>query len=161
MNNLFVASADKYGIGGDVDATDAGNLELGSVAEALFEDPTTDLYRLQPSSPARDVGLVLSSFSVSDDHDGVVRDDKPDVGAFEYTDAPPPSGGAPGSGGASGTGGATGSGGAPAKAESADDGGCSCRTHRPTAPPVRGLLLAVLAASAAALRSTRKRVHVR
>ncbi|MCE7891419.1 MAG: right-handed parallel beta-helix repeat-containing protein [Sorangiineae bacterium PRO1] len=154
VNNLFVESGAKYGIGGDVDATDAGNLELGSVAEALFEDPASDLYRLQASSPARDVGVVLPSFGVSDDHDGVARDGKPDVGSFEYTDAPPPSGGAPGGGGGGGAGGAgafggaAGSSAAPGKAGgSDDDGGCGCRVPGPGAPggPTSALLLALLA----------------
>ncbi|MBI3203887.1 MAG: right-handed parallel beta-helix repeat-containing protein [Myxococcales bacterium] len=166
VNNLFVESGEKYGIGGDVDATDAGNVELGSVAEASFEAPASDLFRLKAGSPARDVGVVLSGFGVSHDHDGVARDAKPDVGAFEYTVAPPPSGGAPGIGGAggggggsAGGGGAAGSSGASAKAGGRDDdGGCGCRVPRPSGPdaPEGVLLLALLALGCAAARFTRE-----
>ncbi|MEZ4222103.1 MAG: right-handed parallel beta-helix repeat-containing protein [Polyangiaceae bacterium] len=142
VNNLFVESGAKYGVGGNVDATNEGNLELATVAEALFEDPSKDLFRIQMSSPAKDKGAVLANFAVADDHDGVARDATPDVGAYEYTDAPPPSGGAPNIGGSSsgGAGNAAGNGGSGNAAAggssgtagntasgSDDDGGCGCR----------------------------------
>lgn len=147
VNNLFVENAKPYGIGGNVDATDQGNLELGKVSEAGFVSDAQRDYRLQEDSVARDTGAVVSGFSTDVDRDGVKRDAKPDVGAYEYTDAPPPDGGAPtGTGGtSSGTGGA---GGKNAAADGSDDGGCGCRA---AAPPASGALvffaLALLAAA--------------
>ena len=153
VNNLFVASANAYGVGGNVDAQDQGNLELATVDEAGFEDEASGSYRLKADSVARDVGVVLAGLTVELDHDGVTRDDKPDVGAFEYTDAPPPPGGAPGTGGSSGAGGSpggsAGSAGSGFAGDSVaeDDGGCGCRlAGAPAGVPMSALVLFALLA---------------
>lgn len=139
FNNLFVASVNPMGIGGSVDAATAANLELASVPEAGFEAPAQNGYRLRADSVARDAGEKLAGFAVPLDHDGVVRDDPPDVGAYEYTSAPPPSGGAPGSGGFPGSG----SSGNAAAADAGDDGGCGCRSVGSSRGGAAWLLLAV------------------
>ncbi len=122
------------GVGGNVDAVQQGNLELATTAEAGFQDAKAGDFHLTSDSAARDVGELVSGFSSEKDRDGVTRDSKPDVGAYEYSDAPPPDGGtpigtggggnAPGSGG-SGNSGNSGNTSAPANAD--DAGGCGCR----------------------------------
>jgi MYXO-CTERM domain-containing protein len=129
-NNLFVASASPHGIGGNVDAIDEGNLELATLAEAGFVDGEAGDFHLLIDSVAKDQGVMLAGFTVETDLDGVPRDSTPDVGSYEYTDAPPPTdGGLPGGGGGSSSGGSGGqSSGGSSASGSSDDGGCGCRT---------------------------------
>jgi len=145
INNLLVESVGSaLGVGSEVDALEQGNLELGTAAEADFVDAKQRDFHLTANSAARDTGAVVDGFTVDVDRDGVTRDAKPDVGAYEYTDQPPPDGGAPtGTGGSSaGTGGANGGGGAPA-ASSSDDGGCGCRSNRTPPSPLSAWALLV------------------
>jgi hypothetical protein len=155
INNLFVASAEPYGIGGDVDAQEGGNLELETVADAGFEDAANHLYRLKADSVARDMGVVVSGFEVELDHDGVARDELPDVGAFEYTEAPPPPGGASGAGGSAGSGGAGGGAGSQADSGAEDDAGCGCRLIAATPSRDGSIILAALALLALTRRGRR------
>jgi hypothetical protein len=151
VNNLVVASAGTaLGVGGSVDVVKDGNLELATAVEAGFVDEKQRDFHLTATSVARDKGAVGTGYSVDVDRDGVVRDAKPDVGAYEYTDQPPPDGGAPtGTGGAAtGTGGATGGGSggsAGAAVDGSDDGGCGCRMNggRRSPLPLWALLVAL------------------
>lgn len=150
VNNLFVAGTDPFGIGGNVDATNQGNLELASVGGAGFVNAAGNDYRLTTDSPARDTGSVVSGFTVETDFDGVKRDSKPDVGAFEYTDEPRPDAGVP-----SGTGGS--SSGNPASSAEEDDGGCGCHTignSNGKTPWLVALGLALITTLTARLRRT-------
>ena len=125
VNNLLVATSvsPALGIGGDVDAQEQGNLELSTVAEAGFEDAAALSFRLLADSVARDQGAVVAGFEVAVDRDGVPRDAQPDVGAYEYTDAPRPDDPPPGVGG----GGSGGASGGKEGTNNADEGGCGCR----------------------------------
>jgi hypothetical protein len=112
FNNLFVATgATDLNVGGSVDWSEGGNLTINDVAGAGFVDASAADYHLVASSAARDTGVTIPGYAVPKDRDGVVRDALPDVGAYEYTDAPPPDGGTGGAGGTGGTGGASGAGG--------------------------------------------------
>ncbi|MBW2524781.1 MAG: right-handed parallel beta-helix repeat-containing protein, partial [Deltaproteobacteria bacterium] len=122
-NNLLVGSAGSaLGVGNEVDALQQGNLEFASPDDVGFVEAAADDYHLTSESAARDQGEPVSGVEVATDRDGVPRDDEPDVGAYEYTDAPPPDGGAPGPGDAGTT-----PPGPSSTAATADDGGCSCR----------------------------------
>jgi MYXO-CTERM domain-containing protein len=151
VNNLFVGNTDPLGVGGNVDATNQGNLELASPNEAGFVNVGADDYRLSADSPARDTGAVVSGFTVEADFDGVKRDSKPDVGAFEYTDEPRPDAGVPSGGGGSSSSNPNGS------AEE-DDGGCGCRTIASSAPKSPWLAALVLALGGA-LTARRRRPY--
>jgi hypothetical protein len=164
VNNLLVASSGSaLGVGGNVDAQTLGNLELATAAEAGFVNEKGGDFHLTAGSAARDVGETVSGFVVDTDRDGVTRDAKPDVGAYEYSDAPPPDGGAPigsggsgatgsGGSGAAGSGGKSGANGAPPDAS--DDSGCGCRSvsGTPTRPLHLGLVLVALAACTRRMR---------
>jgi hypothetical protein len=152
FNNLVVATGGAaLNVGGSVDWIEGGNLVIDDVAGAGFVDASASDYHLVAGSVARDMGVTIPGYGVSKDRDGVVRDGTADVGAYEYTDAPPPDGGtgdAGGTGGSSGAGaggdsggtggtggipggadgGPSGSGGSTAAdpASGADDGGCGC-----------------------------------
>ena len=49
-------------------------------ADPLFLDPVNFNYRLDTLSPAKDIGLNLGVLS---DLDGILRDNLPDLGAYE------------------------------------------------------------------------------
>ncbi len=149
INNLLVASGGApLGVGHDVDAQQQGNLELTTVAEAGFEDPSALDFHLQVDSVARDQGVVVPGFTVALDRDGVERDDAPDVGAYEYTDGPRPDGGAPGPGDGGGAPG-------PAATGASDEAsGCGCRTGGRSAP---GPAVLCLLAGAWMMRRPRRR----
>jgi len=153
FNNLLVGSKGKaLSVGSSVDWSEGGNLVLATLSEGGFADGPSGDFHLLSGAAARDKGVAIPGFTVPKDHDGVVRDSKPDVGAYEYSDEPPPDAGVGGAGGtgAGGSGnagaggvsgnagggasgaagggqsGAGGSGGG-ASADSADEGGCGCR----------------------------------
>lgn len=145
-NNLLVDSAGGgLGVGGDVDWQEGGNLTFDATDEVGFVDADGGDFHLTPTSPARDVGVTIPGQDVTHDRDGVARDGEPDVGAYEYSEAPPPDGGSGGSGGSAGSGGAAagssgatggsggtaggdgGTSGEPAASSAAsDDSGCGC-----------------------------------
>ena len=176
-NNLLVASAGSaWGVGGDVDWQEGGNLSFDTTGEAGFVDADGADFHLTPTSPARDVGVDVPGQDVTHDRDGVERDGEPDVGAYEYSDAPPPDGGLGGSGGSAGGGGAAtgGSSGATASgggtgggssgaagasgetSDAPDDSGCGCRQagrgRSGHAMLLLGVLLGVWAGRKRALR---------
>lgn len=130
VNNLLVESGgNALGVGGNVDAVQQGNLEVATTGEAGFQDAKAGDFHLTADSAARDVGELVSGFSTEKDRDGVTRDAKPDVGAYEYSDAPPPDGGTPiGTGGGGNAPGSGGSGNTSAPTSADDAGGCGCRS---------------------------------
>ncbi len=147
-NNLIVEGGmNPLGIGGDVDATNEGNLILDALSEAKFVDPSAENYQLTADSPAVDSGVNAPMWGVDVDQLGAARDASPDPGAFEFgADAPDepisppgpgenpsvPSGGDGDSNGGDGDSGDGDSGGEPGEdsrgIDGSDDGGCSCRT---------------------------------
>ncbi|MEZ4322895.1 MAG: right-handed parallel beta-helix repeat-containing protein [Myxococcota bacterium] len=93
VNNLVVdGGTAPLGIGGDVDATESGNLVLAGVSDAQFVDAGGGDFQLQSTSPAVDAGVDASGWGVAVDALGAARDAMPDVGAFEYGAPPPPEG---------------------------------------------------------------------
>jgi hypothetical protein len=111
--------------------------DAGSFVAAAEHD-----YHLLPGAPAVDSGITLPEVEV--DRDGVPRPVGPsyDVGAYEWTDAPPGPGGA-GGGGAAAGGGVPGGGGAggaaggsiPFESDNPQAGGCGCRLPGPSPRP--------------------------
>jgi len=158
-SNFSVGANAAIAAGGDVDVAKAGNLEVGSLAEAKFLGAGD--YHLASDSPANGAGVAVAEVSV--DYDGRQRATPPSAGALEYTDDPGPvDGGAAGSagfggsgqagtagsaqaGGAQGGDGATTSGGASATGGgSSDSGGCGCRLSESPAPAAWPLLLTLV-----------------
>ena len=170
-NNIVLESAEAdLAAAGDVDFDAQANLTDMSIGDLGFVDPDIGDFHLEPDSPAIEAGVAASDYS-SHDLDGVERDvDAPDVGAFEYTTEPPPSGEEAGStststggGSSSSSGGSgSGSGGGSEEGETGDAGiaggeGCGCTA---TADPERrdlplGLALWALLGLALTGRRTR------
>jgi hypothetical protein len=145
-NVLFLAAA----VPAPAD-TDASNM---ATDDSVFVDAANDDYHLQMGSAPTDAGIEIPQVTV--DRDGVPRPfgNATDIGAFEWTDAPPPTdtetdgptdggtsatgsgGGGSGTGGSSGTDGsadtsttATGGDGGTGGTSSATSGdGCGCRS---------------------------------
>lgn len=91
-NNLVLESgmAD-IAPGGDVDWDGQNNITGISVNEAGFVDPEAGDFHLLPDSIAIAAGKPALEWTTAD-LDGVARDPAtPDVGAYEWTDQPPPS----------------------------------------------------------------------
>ena len=171
-NNLIVASVgNPMGIGGDVDWQEGGNLLLDDPSGVGFVDAAAHDFHLTVTSAARDVGAAIPNHVVAYDRDGVERDGEPDVGAYEYTDAPPPDGGVGGTGGSAGSGGGSAGGGAAGTGGSAtggdagasgtagsapgtssdgsEDSGCGCRqANRSSHHPFIALMIAAVACAA-------------
>lgn len=90
FNNVAVGP-NPIGIGNDVpDFTQMANITADSPDALGFVDPASRDYHLLANSSLRDAGVAPPE-PISDDLDGVLRDDgAPDVGAFEYSPDPPP-----------------------------------------------------------------------
>lgn len=128
LNNLVVAAGESaFSIGNEVDVTQAGNIELSAVADALFSSDATEDFSLQEGSPAVDAGVSIEGLALEHDHVGAERDDQPDVGAFEFGAEPPATGGTgpnpPGTGGSSSGSGGAGALGSGAASSSGGSGG--------------------------------------
>ncbi len=159
-NVLFLADA----VPAPADATPSNMAVDGGV----FEDAGAHDYHLVMGSSPMDAGEALGD--VVTDRDGVPRPFGPghDIGAYEWTDEPPPGGstgpdgmdesggdsgsatgvdsldgtGGPGDGSASGSGSASATGGSGSgAADGGDDGGCGCRTAPRSSFGVGALLL--------------------
>ncbi len=90
-SNVVIGPA-AIGIGGDVpEFVEMGN-QTADTPDALgFVDPATRDFHLRMDSPLRDAGVAAPELELADDLDGTPRSDGlPDVGAFEYDPAPPP-----------------------------------------------------------------------
>jgi MYXO-CTERM domain-containing protein len=110
----------------------------------LFVDPDNLDFHLRADGPAVDSGTVVD---VATDLDDFPRPNGAgyDIGAHEYYEQPPGTGGGAGTGG---TGGSSSGASRPATEPAADDGGCGCRVERsaPWAPRwALGLLVAGMA----------------
>jgi len=142
-NNLLVAATGSpLGVGNEVDALQQANLEFASPADVGFVDADGNDYHLMADSAARDQGQAVDGVVVDADRDGVPRDSNPDVGAYEYTDEPPPDAGAPGPGDAGANPTDDAGGGVTPSPASDDDGGCGCRTAgQPTRIPIALLMI--------------------
>ncbi len=147
-NNLILESGDgDLGVGAEVDWDGQGNITQMQIAELGFVDPGAGDFHLLEASLAGDVGVSATEWS-EQDRDGVSRDPQaPDVGAYEFTDQPPPAE-PPGDGGGSDSGDGVGDG----DKDGGDDNGCSCSSgargsEGPWPRPLLGLLMLGLAAS--------------
>jgi hypothetical protein len=90
-SNVVVGPA-PIGIGNDVVAFGEMANQTADAADGLgFVDPANRDFHLLPDSPLRDAGAPAPELMLIDDLDGVPRrDGAPDVGAFEFTEEPPP-----------------------------------------------------------------------
>ncbi|PRQ09864.1 right-handed parallel beta-helix repeat-containing protein [Enhygromyxa salina] len=120
-NNLVLESGkENIAPGGDVDWDDQNNIVDISVAEAGFVDPAAGDFHLLETSVAVGAGRAAGEWSTQD-IDNVPRDAAaPDVGAYEYTDEPPPG---DGDGDGDGDGGGDGDDAGWTAGEESDDGG--------------------------------------
>lgn len=171
VNNLIVAGGmNPLGIGGDVDATNEGNLLLDTVVDAGFVDLAASNFQLLAGSPAIDVGVSAAVWGIEADQLGALRDENPDPGAFEFGAEPPaepisPPGpgenpSEPGSEGSAGNGGdgdadVGGDGDEAGPPDSEDEGGCSCRIATRRAPGEIWWFAALLMIAYAMRRRTR------
>lgn len=142
INNLVVAGGDApIGIGGDVEATSAGNLILDEMETARFVDFVGENFQLADGSPAIDAGVAGTDWGVTTDQRGAARDASPDAGAFEFGAEPPDEPSSPPGPGANpsapGGDGGDGGNGDGEPADGGPDGGCSCRNA--STPPAGSL----------------------
>jgi MYXO-CTERM domain-containing protein len=159
-NNLVLESGNgNIAPGGDVDWDDQNNIVDISVAEAGFVDAAAGDFHLLETSVAVGAGRAAGEWSTQD-IESVPRDPAtPDVGAYEYTDEPPPGdgdgdgdgddagwtagedtgdGGSAEGGGDSGTSETGGEAGADAGSA---DGGCGCSSKGDPLDPIGGAAL--------------------
>lgn len=107
-SNVVVGPA-AIGIGNDVlDFVEMANQTADVVDGLGFVDPAARDFHLLVDSPLRDAGVAAPDLALVDDLDGVQRDGTPDVGAFEYTEEPPPTSDTDGETGGTGVGSETG-----------------------------------------------------
>jgi hypothetical protein len=129
-NNLVVSGGtNPFGIGGDVDVAEGGNVLLEQVGEALFSDSDGEDYSLSEGAPGIDVGVSLATLGVDVDQRGAPRDASPDAGAFEFgAEAPdePVSPPGPGKNPSETPGGGDDS--TDDEQKTSDSSGCSCRS---------------------------------
>lgn len=156
--NNFIVDASGTPLGFAVDGTETGNLLLGDIESAGFEDAGAEDFMLTEASPAIDAGVMSPEAGVTTDQRSAPRDELPDVGAFEFGAVPPDTPNSPPSPGLGGSNGEdpgppNPQGGADPKSSQTtaeDDGGCSCRTAGPRSDsvstlPVQGWWFALLA----------------
>ncbi len=137
FNNAVVDVADtEIAVGADVDWSEGGNL-VGDAASIGFVDAAGRNFELLEDAPAVDAGMDGVMDVVTHDLRGVERDASPDVGAYEWTDGPIPSGDGDGDG--DGDGGGTGAG------EESDEEGCSCGVREGRDPAAFAGLLGLVA----------------
>lgn len=86
QNNLIVGGPSKWlNLRGDTDWKNTNNLYIPLLSNAGFVNPAADDYRLQPTSPAVNVGADVSAYGVSFDADDKSRPSGGgwDLGAYE------------------------------------------------------------------------------